>query len=90
MKISAISPPQGRPTVASVSPNAATSISVSKHKNLGVNYSANANGVFPVEITWKAPAEIASLSGYHVYRSTKPNSGFRKITENYRRICKEN
>ena len=64
------------------SPNAATNIAVSKNKNLGVNYSANTNGVYPVEITWNAPADTTSLSGYHVYRSTKPNSGFRKITEN--------
>ena len=63
------------------SPNPATNISVSKNKNIGSSYSANANGVFPVEITWKAPADTNSLSGYHVYRSTKPDSGFRKITE---------
>lgn len=63
------------------SPNSATNIAVSKNKNLGVNYSANTNGVYPVEITWNAPADTTSLSGYHVYRSSKPDSGFRKITE---------
>ena len=63
------------------SPNAATNIVVSKYKNLGSSYVANANGVFPVEITWKSPADVASLSGYHVYRSTKADSGFRKITD---------
>ena len=41
---------------------------------------ANENGVHAVKITWKAP-EGGADGGYHVYRSTKPNSGFRKITE---------
>ena len=63
------------------SPDAATNILVSKNKNLGSSYIANTNGVFPVEITWNAPTNTASLNGYHVYRSTKADSGFRKITE---------
>lgn len=63
------------------SPNSAECIVASQNKNIGSGYTANANGVFPVEITWKAPTDTNSLSGYHVYRSTKPDSGFKKITE---------
>lgn len=63
------------------SPDAATNIVVSKNKNIGSSYGANTNGVFPVEISWKSPTNTASLTGYHVYRSTKADSGFRKITE---------
>ena len=44
------------------------------------NYQANTNGVYPVKITWSAPAGD-SPAGYHVYRSTKPDSSFRKITD---------
>lgn len=62
------------------SPEAATNVVASTNKNIGSSYHANANGVYPVQITWKAPVEN-SLSGYNVYRSTKPDSGFRKINE---------
>ncbi|MBR5866417.1 MAG: hypothetical protein IKZ04_00755, partial [Spirochaetaceae bacterium] len=62
-------------------PDSVSGIEVSKRKNLGSSYAANVNGVYPVEITWKAPESVSSLSGYHVYRSTKSDSGFRKITE---------
>ena len=62
------------------SPEAATNVVASTNKNIGSSYYPNANGVYPVQITWKAPAEN-SLSGYNVYRSTKPDSGFRKINE---------
>ena len=44
------------------------------------NYQANTNGVYPVKITWTAPGGD-SPAGYHVYRSTKPDSSFRKITD---------
>ena len=44
------------------------------------NYEANTNGVYPVKITWSAP-EGDKPAGYHVYRSTKPDSSFRKITD---------
>ena len=63
------------------SPDPVTTITVSKNKNIGDSYIANTNGVFPVEITWKAPSNTVSLAGYHIYRSTKEDSGFRKITE---------
>lgn len=41
---------------------------------------ANMNGVFPVQLTWDAP-EGGADGGYHVYRSTRSDSGYRKITE---------
>lgn len=41
---------------------------------------ANMNGVHAVRITWEAPIGGAD-GGYNVYRSTKPDSGFKKINE---------
>ena len=40
----------------------------------------NSNEIYPVKITWAGPAEGAD-GGFHIYRSTSPDSGFRKITE---------
>ncbi len=40
---------------------------------------ANASGLYPVRVTWKKP-DTETPSSYHVYRSTQPDSGFRKIT----------
>lgn len=42
---------------------------------------ANVNEVFPVKITWNAPADGAD-GGYFIFRSTDPEKGYRKITEN--------
>ena len=72
------------------SPNPVESITVSKNANLQTEmetleepkpFIANPNGVYPVKIEWQAPSDSTSLSGYNVYRSTKPDSGFRKINE---------
>lgn len=63
------------------SPDAVIDIVVSKNKNIGTSYIANNNGVFPVQITWKAPTNTSSLNGFNVYRSAKEDSGFRKITD---------
>lgn len=41
---------------------------------------ANANGVHAIKLTWQAPTGGAD-GGYNIYRSTKPNSGFKKINE---------
>ncbi|MBR3542985.1 MAG: fibronectin type III domain-containing protein [Treponema sp.] len=41
---------------------------------------ANANGVHAIKLYWKAPDGGAD-GGYNVYRSTKANSGFKKINE---------
>lgn len=44
------------------------------------NYLPNSNNVYPVKITWDAP-EGTLHSGYNIYRSTKPDSSFRKLNE---------
>ncbi len=42
--------------------------------------SANENGVHAVRISWSAP-EGGADGGYNIYRSTKKDSGFRKIND---------
>lgn len=64
-------------------PAAPTNVKASKTSSLNgkiSNYTPNSNGVYPVEITWSKPAD-ENPYGYHVYRSTKPDSSFRKITD---------
>lgn len=43
------------------------------------DFKANNFGVYPVKITWNKP-DGEDPSGYHVYRSTKKDADFRKIT----------
>ncbi|MDL2230065.1 hypothetical protein LJC14_07445 [Treponema sp. OttesenSCG-928-L16] len=43
------------------------------------DYQANSSGVYPVRITWMAP-QGETPAAYHVYRSSSPTSGFRKIS----------
>ncbi|MCR4741787.1 MAG: fibronectin type III domain-containing protein [Treponema sp.] len=64
------------------SPSAPRSVTASKTSALDglSNYSYNTNEVYPVKITWQAP-ENESPSGYNIYRSTKSDSGFRKIND---------
>lgn len=62
------------------SPLKAENLKVSRAKNLGPAYQANSSGVYPVELTWDPPTS-GDAAGYHVYRSTSKESGFRKITE---------
>ena len=63
-------------------PAAPQSVTATKTASLGgiTNFTPNTNGVYPVQITWSAPAGEAPY-GYYVYRSTKPDSSFRKITD---------
>lgn len=63
-------------------PSAPVNVVASKTSALNglENYTANTNGVYPVKITWRAPSG-ENPYGYHVYRSTKPDSAFRKITD---------
>lgn len=61
-------------------PEAPTNVYATKTQKLDDgDFSANAFGVYPVKITWNKPVG-EDPSGYHVYRSTKPDSAFRKIT----------
>lgn len=41
----------------------------------------NNNNVYPVKITWQTPDSNPLPVGYNVYRSTKPDSSFRKLNE---------
>lgn len=40
---------------------------------------ANSSGVYPVKITWSKP-DNDTPAGYHVYRSSSKDTGYRKIT----------
>ena len=64
-------------------PYAAEKLVVTKNAALDTtsnDANANTNGVHALKLFWKAP-EGGADGGYHIYRSTKPNSGFKKITE---------
>lgn len=72
--------------ICAPAPFAAQNVSASKALYIP-NAIANANGVFPVKLTWDPPfssnpANSETIGGYHIYRSTKPDTGFKKITEN--------
>lgn len=66
-------------------PDAPENVCATKTENLAsdsnVSWAPNANGVYPVKITWKKPSQGNTPFAYDVYRSTKPDSGFKKITE---------
>ena len=63
-------------------PKAPVNVTASKTSALDglEKYEANTNGVYPVKVTWDAPAGDNPY-GYYVYRSAKPDSSFRKITD---------
>ena len=61
-------------------PAAPANVTASKTAKPDPAAKANGNNVYPVYITWEAP-KTDSPAGYHVYRSTKPDSAFRKLTE---------
>lgn len=48
-----------------------------------LTYNPNVNNVYPVKITWKAPAvsEDQLPYGYYIYRSNSPDSSFRKLND---------
>ncbi|ULQ60321.1 hypothetical protein K7I13_03160 [Brucepastera parasyntrophica] len=66
-------------SVVSPAPAAAVILDATKAANLS-GETANSSGVYPVKITWKKPSS-ETPAAYHVYRSTSPDSGFRKITD---------
>lgn len=62
-------------------PFAAKNLTVSKAANLSeITMIANSSGVYPVKITWEKP-DNDNPAGYYLYRSTKPDSGFKKVTD---------
>ena len=72
-------------SVTAPSPFAPQTISASKYSNFSSEveqFTSNANGVYPVKISWTAPSVNNDVAGYYVYRSTKSDSGFRKLSLN--------
>ena len=67
-------------------PYAPKTISVTAYANLssemGSNWVANNNGVYPVKITWTPPTEADDVAGYYVYRSDKKNKGWKLLSVN--------
>ena len=63
-------------------PQAPENVFATKTSALGglENFEPNTNGVYPVKITWASPKDETPY-GYYVYRSTKPDSAFRKISD---------
>ncbi len=70
---------------AAPQPDAPTNVIASKTANLSEKYpdfwKPNMNEVYPVLVSWSKPSTLPEPAGYYVYRSTKPDSGFRKISE---------
>lgn len=66
--------------IAAPTPFAATKPGASAAKNVGAQAMANSSGVYPVQITWTKPND-ADLHGFHIYRSTSRDSGYRKVTD---------
>ncbi len=66
-------------------PESPKNVSATKTKNLssemGESWVCNSNNVYPVKISWSAPTEGNAPYGYNVYRSTKIDSSFKKITD---------
>ena len=74
--------------VAAPAPYAAENLVATQHAYIqyvtdgGVDGSgkANSNGVYPVRVSWDEPDGGAD-GGYYIYRSTKADSGFRKVND---------
>ena len=54
-------------------------LEASRAGNTG-SHSPNSLGVYPVRLRWQKPAVQDEIRGYHVYRSTKEDSGFERIS----------
>ncbi|MCM1320751.1 MAG: hypothetical protein NC041_04320 [Bacteroides sp.] len=61
-------------------PDAPQNVTASKTEKMPPEYGPNAKNVYPVQITWQPPAKDTP-AGYHVYRSQKPDSAFRRLTD---------
>lgn len=61
-------------------PDAPRNVTATKTEPMPPEHKPNANNVYPVKITWEKPAQDTP-AGYHVYRSQKPDSAFRRLTE---------
>jgi hypothetical protein len=74
---------------AAPAPYAAVDVTATQHEKFSggiysdgreYTFTANSLNVYPVKITWTVPDEGAD-GGYYVYRSTKADSGFRRIAD---------
>jgi len=71
----------GQSTVVSPSPAAAIIEGASQYAFI-TGEAANSNGVYPVKITWKKPADQnENPAYYHIQRSTRRGSGFARIND---------
>jgi len=66
--------------VVAPSPAAAIIQNATQHAFIAPEAVANANGVYPVKITWKKPDNDDPVF-YHVQRSTREDGGFTRINE---------
>lgn len=67
-------------SVVAPTPFAAVVKDASKAANFSFRESdANGSGVYPVKVTWSKPNNDTP-AGYHVYRSSSKDTGYRKIT----------
>ena len=67
-------------SVVAPTPFAAVIKDASKAANFSFRESdANGSGVYPVKVTWSKP-DNDTPAGYHVYRSSSKDTGYRKIT----------
>ena len=69
--------------MAAPAPYAVKNAEASKHayiEGYTVTGKENSNGVYPLKLTWEEP-DGGAEGGYYIYRSTKPASGFKKITD---------
>jgi len=64
--------------VVAPSPAPAVIQDASQHAFISPDATANANGVYPVKITWTKPAN-ETPSFYHVQRSTRADGGFTRV-----------
>lgn len=71
-------------SIVAPSPNPAKNLKATKNGFIDGwtdnDANANANGVHAIKLTWQAPDGGAD-GGYHIYRSTNSDTGFKKITE---------
>lgn len=67
-------------TAAAPMPDAPEHVIASKTAAPKETEKPNSYGVYPVHLSWQCPSNDTP-SGYLVYRSTKPNTAFRKLTE---------
>ncbi|MDR1899335.1 MAG: hypothetical protein LBQ55_04945 [Treponema sp.] len=65
--------------IVTPAPFAAFILDATRAANWGAAY-VNPDGVYSVRVTWQKPADDTPDS-YHIYRSTGPDSGFRRITD---------